>query len=441
MDRHLALRAMTAARVVLVTLPRVFGRAFNPVSFYYCYGPHGGLMAALAEVNNTFGEKHLYFLDKPLQSGSENRKSKNGVGYQVPKDFHVSPFFDRQGDYVFHFSPPGPALDIRIDMLKEGGVAFRSRLWGQAQAMDDRALAGILLRKPFNAALTYPRILWQAARLAWSKKLPVHTKPFAASPQTLRAEPAGMWRAWQRDLVLRFMRRLRKGRLTLTLPDRTSHVFGGLEPGPDAEMTVGNWTFFRRLLLSGDIGLGESFQEGEWTSPDLCAVLRCFGANLGTADDRHKLSSAALGRLSNRLKHLARANTLAGSRRNIAAHYDLSNELYALFLDETWTYSCAVFDDPVKAVRGDLAKAQRSKIHALLKPLNLKPGQRLLEIGSGWGALALVAARDYGVTVHSVTLSKEQLAMAQHSADQAGLGDRVHFELRDYRRLDGLYDG
>ncbi len=437
-DRHLAARGLAAARVLLVTVPRVFGRVFNPVSFYYCTDAQGGLVAALAEVNNTFHERHLYVLDRPREAKAPGTGT---VEYRVPKDFHVSPFFDRQGDYAFSFSPPGPErLDIRVDLLRGDTVAFRSRLWGRTVPLQERALAGALLRRPFSAALAYPRILAQAARLAWGKRLSVHTKPYAASSQTLIPEPAGVWRGAQRDLVLRFFHRLRRGRLTLTLPDRSRQVFGGLEAGPEAEMTVGNWTFFRRLLGSGDIGLGESYQEGEWTSPDLTAVLRVFGANLDHADERRHPFLGAVGRLRNRLRHLRHANTPTGSRRNIAAHYDLSNDLYALFLDETWTYSCALFEDPTAAGEEDLASAQRRKMRALLEPLGLKPGQSLLEIGSGWGSLAISAARDYGVRVRSITLSREQLVLAQRRAEEAGVADRVRFELLDYRRVEGTYD-
>jgi cyclopropane-fatty-acyl-phospholipid synthase len=434
LDRLLAARGLQAARVLLITVPRVLGRVFNPVSFYYCYGVDGGLVAALAEVNNTFKERHVYLLDQP-QAAPEGFSAQ----YQVPKEFHVSPFNDRRGDYLFRFAAPAERLDISIDIVREGSTALRTRLMGAARPLDDLSLAGQLLRMPFSAALTLPRILWQAAQLHYRKKLPVHTKPFADSPMTLIAEAPGRWRALHRDLVFRHFRTLKRGRLSLTLPDRTLHLFGGMEEGPAASMRVGNWNFFKRLLVSGDIGLGESFQEGEWSSPDLTAVIRFFGANLDLSDDR-KLAWAWAGRLANRIGHLGRANTRSGSRRNIAAHYDLSNELYAKFLDETWMYSCAVFSELEAADREPLAAAQRRKLKRLLEPLKLKPGQHLLEIGCGWGEMAITAARDYGVRVTGITLSQEQLTLARKRAADAGLGDRVRFELLDYRDLKGSFD-
>jgi cyclopropane-fatty-acyl-phospholipid synthase len=433
-DRLLLARGLKADRVVLITVPKVLGRVFNPVNFYYCYGAEGRLLAALAEVNNTFKERHVYFLDKPGPSAEGF-----AAAYTVPKDFHVSPFNDRSGDYAFRFSAPAKGLDIGIDILREGAIAMRTRLWGTARSMDDRSLAAQLLRMPFSAALTYPRILWQAALLRFRKGLPVYTKPYADSPMTLIPEKSGPWRAWQEGLVFKHFKALKRGRLRVTLPDRTVHDFGGSEEGPSAELTVGNWTFFRRLLLSGDIGLGESYQEGEWTSPDLCSVIRVFGANLDLADDRN-LAMALAGRAANRLGHLLRRNTRSGSRRNIAAHYDLSNELYAKFLDETWMYSSAVFRDPGDYDQEPMAEAQRRKARRLLEPLNLKPGQHLLEIGCGWGELAAIAARDYGVRVTGITLSREQLKLARERALDAGVADRVNFEFLDYRDLRGRFD-
>jgi cyclopropane-fatty-acyl-phospholipid synthase len=433
-DRHLAAKGLRAARVVLVTAPRFLGYVFNPVSFYYCYGADGALVAALAEVNNTFKEKHLYLLDRPLAAAGGHQ-----ARYTVPKAFHVSPFYDRSGDYDFHFRPLGEGLDIRIDILRDGKPAFVSRLWGKARPWSDAQLLKMIALKPWDALATYPRILWQAAKLHYQKRLPVFTKPYADSALTLRREPAGWWRSLQRDLVFKYFKKLKHGRLELTLPDRSVHVFGA-GPGPQASMTVGNWSFFRRVITHGDVGLGESYQEGEWTSPDLSGVLRFFGANLEHADDRRHLNLAALGRAWGRVKHLLNANSLAGSRRNIEAHYDLSNDLYAKFLDGTWMYSCPVYEDLNKAQEEDLSAAQRRKIARLLEPLGLRAGQQLLEIGSGWGELAITAARDHGVRVTSLTLSQEQLKLAQERAAAAGVADRIDFVLRDYRQETGRYD-
>jgi cyclopropane-fatty-acyl-phospholipid synthase len=422
------------SRVTLLTVPRYFGYVFNPVSFYYAFRADGSLAAALAEVNNTFGEKHLYLLDEP-KPGPEGSQAR----YTVPKDFHVSPFYDRSGDYDFHFGPLGEKLDVRINILRDGQPVFVSRLWGTRKKLSGRELLTTLAAYPLSAALAMPRILWQAAQLRFRKRLPVYTKPYADSKMTLIPEAAGPWRGFQRDLVFRYFKQLRKGALTLTLPDRSVHRFGGVEAGTQAFITVGNWAFFRRIVASGDIGFGESFQEGEWTTPDLVAVIQVLGDNLEHADDT-RLSFAGLGRALNRWRHLGRANTLLGSKQNIEAHYDLSNAMYERFLDPSMMYSCALFEDLEKADAEDLQAAQKRKLHSLLKPLNLKPGQQLLEIGSGWGAMAILAAKEYGVKVTSLTLSKEQLKEAKTRAKAAGLDSRITFEIRDYRQIEGQFD-
>jgi cyclopropane-fatty-acyl-phospholipid synthase len=421
-------------RVTLLTVPRYLGYVFNPVSFYYCFREDGSLAAAVSEVNNTFGERHLYLLDHPRETGDAFQ-----ARYTVPKDFHVSPFYDRSGDYDFRFAALDQTLDIQLDIVKDGSRVFLSRLWGSRRNLNRAQIVRTLAAYPLSAALTMPRILWQAVRLRYQKKLPVYTKPYSDSVMTIQAEAPGIWRTWQRDIVFKFFRGLKRGTLTLTLPDRSVVCFGGQEPGTDAVVTVGNWTFFRRIISSGDIGFGESYQEGEWTSPDVVAVLRVLGDNLAEADDRG-ISFARLGRVLNRWRHASNANTPSGSRRNIQAHYDLSNEMYEKFLDPSLVYSCALFLDPTRADQEELKAAQTRKLRSLLEPLKLQTGQHLLEIGSGWGALAILAARDYGVRVTSLTLSEEQLKEAQARAAAAGFADRITFEIRDYRDISETYD-
>jgi cyclopropane-fatty-acyl-phospholipid synthase len=415
------------AQVLLVTSARYFNYVFNPVSFYYCLRLDGSLAAVVAEVNNTFGERHVYVLPRP-------EESNGGFGGKavVAKSFHVSPFNKIEGDYEFWFSKPGETIDIHINILERGRAVFRSRLWGKATALDSTHLARTLLKYPLSTALTIPRILWQAARLKFQKGLPVFTKPYAGSEYTLRGEAPGPFQRLTSGLVLGHFNHLKKGRLSVTLPDRRVLQFG-LGDGIQAQITVGNWAFFRRLLSSGDIGLGESFQEGEWTSPDLTAVLEFFGDNLAAADQG--LSLAWIGRKLNRWLHLGRANTLSGSKKNIEAHYDLGNEHYSLFLDAHWMYSSAIFASEDES----LDEAQERKIGMILAKAKLRPGLKVLEIGSGWGSLAIAAAK-LGCQVTSITLSQEQLKLARQRAKEAGEEGRVEFLLRDYRDIEGTFD-
>jgi len=220
------------------------------------------------------------------------------------------------------------------------------------------------------------------------------------------------------------------------LPDGTFHGAGG----PDAPVMHVHRPreFFRRLGDSGLIGFGESYLAGEWDSTDLTGLLTVFAAH---AADLVPPSLQRLRRLAVRRQPPDDLQTIAGARRNIGRHYDLSNGLFALFLDETMTYSSAIFATGPDGtpVAGDLAQAQRRKVDRLLDRAGVGPGCRVLEVGTGWGELAIRAARR-GATVRTITISREQQELAARRVAEAGLAGRVSVELRDYRDLDGRFD-
>ena len=226
--------------------------------------------------------------------------------------------------------------------------------------------------------------------------------------------------------VLPLLQKLQHGRLHLRLPDGSESVYGHSEH-PNASLVVHDWGVFAAAMRSGDIGFAESFIAGEWETPDLCALLRVFIAN------RNALEAVIYGRwwgqLAHRLRHWLNRNTRTNSRKNIHAHYDLGNAFYSLWLDETMNYSSAWFDgNPMLP----MAQAQDAKVRRALRMVNLTPGhnQRLLEIGCGWGALAEMSTREWGVDFTGVTLSDQQLAHAQKR-----LGDQAQFRLQDYRDI------
>jgi cyclopropane-fatty-acyl-phospholipid synthase len=190
--------------------------------------------------------------------------------------------------------------------------------------------------------------------------------------------------------------------------------------------------FFHRLGVDAKIGFGEAYMAGDWSATDLAGVLTPFAARLATLVPR---PLQVLRRWVDARHPMNERNTVSGARRNIHRHYDLSNELFAEFLDETMTYSSAWFSSGDE----DLATAQRRKIDAILDLAGVRAGTRLLEIGTGWGELALRAAAR-GATVTSLTISAEQQALAQHRLAAAGVADRVRVLLRDYREAEGSYD-
>ena len=235
-------------------------------------------------------------------------------------------------------------------------------------------------------------------------------------------------------LVAMLERGVRSGRLDLTLPDGSRHAIGGDAPGPDAVVIVHRWRTLRRLAWGGGVGFAEAYLDGDWESPDLAPVIELAARNRGLADKGTRPNRFV--QALHWLRHAVRANTPTGSRRNIAAHYDLGNEFYRRWLDATMTYSSAVYAAPGQS----LDDAQRHKCRLLLDRLAPQPGQHVLEIGSGWGGFAVLAAKERGVNVTGITLSKEQYEFASRRAAAEGVADRVSFELRDYRDLDRRFD-
>jgi cyclopropane-fatty-acyl-phospholipid synthase len=237
--------------------------------------------------------------------------------------------------------------------------------------------------------------------------------------------------------VLRLLERLSHGTLNLQLPDGTQLRYGQGDQ-PVASLTVHDWSVFEAALKSGDIGFAEAYRDGHWSSPDIAAVLRVFLRNREALEDI--VYGNWLGGLLYRLRHLFNRNTKANSRKNIHAHYDLGNAFYRLWLDETMNYSSAWFEGRLD---GDMVTAQRAKVRRALRMAGVGRGDRVLEIGCGWGALAEMAVTEFGASLSGVTLSTEQLAWGRER--MANLGPqavaRADLRLQDYREIaDGPFD-
>ena len=233
-----------------------------------------------------------------------------------------------------------------------------------------------------------------------------------------------------RGLFLRSVRRMPGRPLAVRGPDGRLLVAGA--PGAP-ELSIVRDSFFGRLGASGKIGFGEAYMAGDWTTPDdLAEMLAPFAANLDRLLPAPARRLRAL--LEPRLPRSER-NTVAGAASNIRRHYDLSNDLFELFLDETMTYSCAIFSP------GDsLADAQRRKLDAIAQLAEVRPGDRVLEIGTGWGALAIHLATVHGCRVTTITISDEQRRLAQERVAASGVSDLVDVRLCDYRRVRGRFD-
>jgi cyclopropane-fatty-acyl-phospholipid synthase len=225
------------------------------------------------------------------------------------------------------------------------------------------------------------------------------------------------------------------GRLDIVLPDGRRFRAGGRGPGPVAELVIHNPDMPARLIREGDLGFSDAYLEGWWSSPDLQAFMDLIHAdNDGLYDG---FPGMALVRAFERMRHWLRSNSRTQARKNIAHHYDLGNDFYALWLDETMTYSSALF----RTGQESLERAQLLKYESMVDQIGAQPGDHVLEIGCGWGGFAEYAARDRGLRVTGLTISQAQHDYAVARIARAGLQDRVEIKLQDYRDEQGRYDG
>jgi cyclopropane-fatty-acyl-phospholipid synthase len=224
-----------------------------------------------------------------------------------------------------------------------------------------------------------------------------------------------------------------RGQATIVLPSGVTIHHIGAGPGPRAELRLHRWRALRRIALKGDVGFAMAYVDGDWSSPDLVALLELAAVN--AAKQLKAISGLAPYRLLNRLSHRLKSNTRAGSRRNIMAHYDLGNDFYRLWLDDKMIYSSAIYETP----QTTLEAAQERKLQRIVERLQLSAEDKVLELGCGWGALGVRMA-ECGAQVTGVTLSPAQLEHAQTLARGEGTQARLDLRLQDYRDVQGRFD-
>lgn len=239
-----------------------------------------------------------------------------------------------------------------------------------------------------------------------------------------------------RRAILSLLNKLIHGRITI-IENSQRYFFGEQsdKPSLQAVITVYHRQFYTRILFGGSIGAAEAYMDGLWSADDLTMVMRILALNQKAFEDMEK----GLARLTaplNKFYHFLRKNTRKASRKNILAHYDLGNDFYSLFLDETMTYSCGIFEQKDSTLR----EASEAKYDRICRKLMLNPGDRVVEIGTGWGGFAVHAARNYGVKVTTTTISDEQYQFALNRIRAAGLEGRIKLLKKDYRDLVGKFD-
>ena len=265
-------------------------------------------------------------------------------------------------------------------------------------------------------------------------------KIFTSAPELASSRESSIRTTLFRKLFQKSLESFEIGSLQLILPNGGPMQFGTGGHGPQARIEIKDEAFFRKCVLHGGVGMGESWMDGDWETDDLRSVFEWFVLNLH-ADERLRGSTQRfrlLGFLKavDRIGHLLRPNSKKTSRRNISEHYDLGNDFYRLWLDSSMTYSCGKFTRENQS----LEEAQVAKYQALCEKLRLTGSDHVLEIGCGWGAFSCYLAENYGCRVTAVTISQEQLAEARKRVEEAGLSSLVEIRLQDYRDIEGQFD-
>ncbi|MBX9852065.1 MAG: cyclopropane-fatty-acyl-phospholipid synthase family protein [Cytophagaceae bacterium] len=242
------------------------------------------------------------------------------------------------------------------------------------------------------------------------------------------------------NIILAIFSKMEHGSLKLTLPTGEKIQFGNGNGQVEANMRIRNNNFFKKCVLYGDVGFGESYVDGDWETDSIKNVITWFIINMDTnpaiSGTKKGFTLTNLFKYFNRAAHLTRNNSLTGSRKNISEHYDLSNDFFRLFLDETMTYSLGIFSSPETSLKD----SQIEKYDRICRTLKIKASDHILEIGSGWGGFAIHCAKKYSCKITTVTISEEQYNYASQKFREEGLEKQIEIRLMDYRKIEGSYD-
>ena len=410
----------------MLTSPKAFGFNFNPVSFIYFLDTSNKIIGIIAEVHNTFNEKHIYLLTEPKEDG-------NYLTFESKKEFHVSPFFKTEGKYCFLFSKKIDRIEIIINYLKGETKMFHANLLLQPKPIAKFSFVKIGTQFIATALATFPRILYQAALLKFRHNLKIVKNTGLKSRfSSSRKKPGLLDKIWM-NIVFKILSSIKKGSLTITLPNGDKKDFKG-KGSPHAKITVANYRFFKRLVFNGDIGFADGYIAGDWSTENLEFIFELFVKNSEILNNKQYLSQ--ISRLIHRVKHNLKNNSLTNAKKNIYDHYDLGNDFFKLFLDPLRVYSSGIF----LTDKDSLETSQINKIKKALELADVQENHKILEIGSGWGALAIYAAKTIGCHVTTVTISEEQYRFVKRKINQLHLDDKIEVKLMDYRLLEGKYD-
>jgi cyclopropane fatty-acyl-phospholipid synthase-like methyltransferase/DUF1365 family protein len=418
--------------ITMLTQARTFGYVFNPLTLFWCHDESGVVRCVIAEVHNTYGERHAYLLH-PDDSGAT----------EVEKAFYVSPFYPVDGYYRMSVPEPGDRLAITVTLHRPDGRPFATSVRGVVRSASPPSLLRLAVRYPFSTLRVRLSITRHGIAL-FLKGLPVMARPGAQ--KSTRTTVAGRLQS----LVNEFA--------GLDLPVGI-RAWDASTAGPSTGPTVvlRSRRALRRIVARpGELGLARAYVTGDLdVEGDLTDGLRQVWAAARARPERTGQPSiatklralASIGQLgviglppkppASEAKVTGRLHSRNRDRAVIAHHYDLSNEFYELVLDETMAYSSAYYTQTDQTQTDQpLADAQRAKLDLICRKLALAPGMRLLDVGCGWGSLILHAAEHYGIDATGVTLSQQQRQFVNKRIADRGLADHVRVELVDYRELD-----
>tara|TARA_A100001015_G_C15043666_1_gene741722 strand:- start:100 stop:2061 length:1962 start_codon:yes stop_codon:yes gene_type:complete len=414
--------------VRLVTTPKFLGKGFNPVSFFYCYDQNDCLNYVIAEVNNTFRQTHTYLL---TNCNDQQKKYR----FHAEKVFHVSPFFTLDGNYQFNLSDLSSEAILEIDYFKDKKKYLYAVLSGKQRDFKSWLLFKTFLQFPFSILLTFPRIVYEAIRLFFVKKLMWYHKPMVSSDNTFsKHPPTFLQRLYLNALKNRFSK-IKGGFFQLELPNKTVLNFGDVNSKEHVSLKMLDYRLLNYIVTRGSMGFGESYMLGYWTSDDIVRLMMFFIENRSFLYERKGLLSN-IAKPIFYLQHKLLPNTVSGSKKNIQEHYDLGNDFFSTFLDDSMLYSSALY--PKKDMSLELA--QEAKINEIITKLDIQQDHHVLEIGSGWGTLAIEMAKRTGCKVTTITISQKQFEHVKQRIDKESIGDKVCVILKDYRLQEGVFD-
>ncbi|MDT4930143.1 MAG: cyclopropane-fatty-acyl-phospholipid synthase [Pseudonocardiales bacterium] len=434
LDDYLAANGtdLAGGRITMLTNARSLGYVFNPLSLYWCHDRAGDVVCVVAEVHNTYGQRHRYLL-----------RTDDAGRADTAKQFYVSPFYPVDGSYRMSVPEPGETLAVTIALHRPDSRPFTASVRGVRRAATRRAVLANSLRHPLETWRVRALITKHGIAL-WRKGLPIQPRPAHPSDPE-----AGMP---TKSTVADRLAALVHDSVGIDLPVRI-RAWDGSEAGPKdgPVLVIRSRRALRQLLWApGELGLARAYVTGELdVDGDLADGLRrawtqarsgpTTGIPLSAgAKAKAALAAAKLGAIGSRPTPPASEARLTGrlhsrlrDRAAISHHYDLSNDFYALLLDESMAYSSAYYTHEGQS----LADAQRAKLDLICRKLDLKPGMRLLDVGCGWGSLVLHAAEHYAVEATGITLSAQQRDHTVKRIADRGLADRVEVRLQDYREL------